>query len=107
MINSLNLPKTPIGWLSPEGKFYECKFYKHLDTAIKIVSNLVTILPEDPVLWLEKHGWLHMQEFAECYIYSQLNSLEGISPAQLNTLFDLIVDSNYESEYMKRIRMLD
>jgi hypothetical protein len=57
MINSLNLPKTPIGWLSPEGKFYECEFYKHLDTAIKIVSNLVTILPEDPVLWLEK-AWL-------------------------------------------------
>lgn len=48
-----------------------------------------------------------MQAFAECYIYSQRNSLEGISPAQLNTLFDLIVDSNYESEYMERIRILD
>lgn len=45
------------GWLSPEGKFYGCKFHEHSDTAYKIMKGK----DSNPERTLEEKGWIKVQ----------------------------------------------
>ena len=56
------MTEMPFGWLSPNGEFYECKYYEHLDTADEIIekNNLHynTAKYFSPDEFLLKTGWV-------------------------------------------------
>ena len=52
--------RLPTGWLSPEGKMYECEYYEHLPLAGDIAKKLGASANEmwTPDEYLFNHGWV-------------------------------------------------
>ena len=54
-----------LGFLSPEGKFYECGFIDHLSLADKLLDKIYKQQSNNPVDKLCKCGWIAIQS---CFI---------------------------------------
>ncbi len=56
-----------IGWLSPEGKFYECDYRDHTSAAEKICKDLGITDLDHADYYLCMHGWVQLTrtEFLE------------------------------------------
>ena len=50
------------GWISPDGRFYQCEFEGHANLADKICFGMTDTI--NPELYLEDHGW--------CKIYNPI-----------------------------------
>ena len=61
------------GWLSPEGKFYECGYMEHLSFCDDIVHDRYKINSKNNEEFLENHGWVKIS--MTTYISHELHIL--------------------------------
>ena len=50
-----------LGFVSPEGKFYECGYFEHIKLADKLLENIYKYQSNNPVDQLCKFGWVIIQ----------------------------------------------
>ena len=93
------------GWISPEGKFYECNPLEHRQLGENL--RILNIVPQKEITatyWMENNGWLKLQDYG--FVRSpQLIEIENIltrglylNETQINLIVDYWLDN---SEYCK------
>lgn len=50
-----------LGFISPDGKFYECGFYEHISLADRLLEEVYKQQSNNPVDKLCKCGWVIIQ----------------------------------------------
>jgi hypothetical protein len=77
------------GWLSPDGKFYNCGCYEHANCAEYLVGVLYpgTSSYGSKVHHLELNGWCHISASRITNYRTELT----LTQAQQNTLFDMMM----------------
>lgn len=78
------------GWLSPEGKFFECPINGHLEKAKEL------FLSDNPELSLEKTHWLKITPY---HIFASVsndfqNDSDNLTQKQIDFLWDNVVNCN-------------
>jgi hypothetical protein len=82
----------PTGWLSPDGKFFKCRYGEHCSAAKPLAARYYGTI-ERPDTLLTRNGWIHIQEGRIFVSESQ-----QATQAQIDVLFDL---SKKETEYKR------
>lgn len=60
-----------IGWLSPEGKMYDCEYMDHIDEASEIIKEYNYESSNRPDDILMNHGWVHLTRISFCVPFPQ------------------------------------
>lgn len=77
----------PNGWLSPDGKFYPCKFHGHDSLAYRIVKSL-NMRVYNPYATLEQNLWIKLQlspmkDAEQLFIFDWEAWREGKRPTEI------------------------
>ena len=73
------------GWISPEGKYYACNSYGHIDLADELVKSGLTKKPLQLGLDSDLEGWLHLSDGAFLF-----NVYEKLSQNQIDFMFSFL-----------------
>lgn len=103
--------KQSAGWLSPGGKFYDCKYGQHDETAKVITSRLHGIW-RDAVYELESLGWLRIESNGEVYkldnkkeTQAQVNAIQDILSSKQNDSF-VDLEFCYRNNLRKELKLM-
>lgn len=85
-----------LGLLSPDGKFFECKYGKHTETADKILKEYYNETSYLPVESLCKKGWMSIQRNFCGFVLDKMYHLPAMTYEQKVWLSSHIQDMNIE-----------
>lgn len=73
------------GWISPEGKYYKCNSYGHIELAEELAKYGLTKKPLKLGLDSDLEGWLHLSDGAFLF-----NVYEKLSQNQIDFMFSFL-----------------
>lgn len=89
------------GWISPEGLFFQARYYEHNEVADQVVSGFLHVVDVNySTCYLEDHGWIRLE--TDGTIYHNFSATEQ----QINVLYTLYVRAKpswYKTELFDHI----
>lgn len=84
------------GYIAPNGDFYSCDYFEHLDTAEELLSTFYNYTTFDSEKELLEKGWISIHCLMSFFVPTYLFVFKGhLTPEQIH-IIKPIVENNWE-----------